>query len=308
MRCRTRLPPSPTSAECQRSLPKTHCDGVCSETPEFLRRKLTKEGTRVFRGNAVRKGCSFCDFGKADPFRTMGRKIGYARVSTNPQSTDSQVDDLKADGCEEVFFEKVSSTTTLDKRHQLRACLSVLSNGDLLCVAKLDHFGRSQVEVINRLNDLQQQGIHIRTLDGWIDTKALGKMAPLVVGLLTGVSEVERSLIQERSRESVEHRRKTGRDLGGRPQEGVAGAAFERGGRVIQIHQGADRTCTRNHHQNRQRAGSDGMTKVLLPCGSLSLHPLCPAPENGKSLSTQAVRPGRKKSSRAIASSLKGQR
>ena len=111
-----------------------------------------------------------------------------------------------------------SSTTTLDKRHQLRACLSVLRKGDLLCVAKLDRLGRSQVEVINRLNDLQQQSIHLKTLDGLIDNQALGKMAPLVVGLLTRLSEVERSLIQERTRESVEHRRKTGGDLGGRPK------------------------------------------------------------------------------------------
>jgi len=148
----------------------------------------------------------------------MTRKIGYARVSTTHQSTDSQVEDLKADGCEEVFFERVSSTTTLEQRHQLRACFSVLRKGDLLVVSKLDRLGRTQVEVINRLNDLQQQGIHVRTLDGLIDTKALGKMGPLVVGLLTGLSEVERSLIQERSRESVEHRRRTGGNLGGRPK------------------------------------------------------------------------------------------
>ena len=148
----------------------------------------------------------------------MGRRIGYARCSTAHQSTDSQVDDLKAAGCEEVFFEKVSSTTTLDKRYQLRACLSMLREQDQLVVAKLDRLGRSQVEVINRLNDLQQQGIHVKTLDGLIDTQALGKMAPLVVGLLTGLSEVERSLIQERTRESVEHRRKTGGNLGGRPR------------------------------------------------------------------------------------------
>ena len=87
-----------------------------------------------------------------------------------------------------------------------------------MVVSKLDRLGRTQVEVINRLNDLQQEGIHVRTLDGLIDTKALGKMGPLVVGLLTGLSEVERSLIQERSRESVEHRRKTGGNLGGRPK------------------------------------------------------------------------------------------
>ena len=52
----------------------------------------------------------------------------------------------------------------------------------------------------NRLNDLQQHGIHVKTLDGLIDTSALGKLAPLVVGLLTGLSEVERSLIQEWNR------------------------------------------------------------------------------------------------------------
>ena len=168
--------------------------------------------------NSFRKSVRLLHSRNTYPFRTMGRKIGYARCSTTHQSTDSQVDDLKADGCEEVFFEKVSSTTTLEQRHQLRACLSVLREGDLLCVAKLDRLGRSQVEVINRLNALQQEGIHVRTLDGLIATKALGKMAPLVVGLLTGLSEVERSLIQERSRESVEHRRKTGGNLGGRPK------------------------------------------------------------------------------------------
>ena len=148
----------------------------------------------------------------------MGRKIGYARVSTAHQNTDSQVEELKDAGCEEVFYEKVSSTATLEKRHQLRACLSVLRPGDLLVVSKLDRLGRSQVEVINRLNDLQQQGIGCQTLDGLINTHALGKLAPLVIGLLTGLSEVERSLIQERSRESVEHRRKTGGNLGGRPK------------------------------------------------------------------------------------------
>ena len=128
------------------------------------------------------------------------------------------MDDLKAAGCEEVFFEKVSSATTLEKLHQLRACLSMLRGQDQLFVAKLDSLGLSQVEVINRLNDLQQQGIHVKTLDCLIDTQVLGKMAPLVVGLLMGLSEVERSLIQERTRESVEQRRKTGENLGGRPK------------------------------------------------------------------------------------------
>ena len=87
-----------------------------------------------------------------------------------------------------------------------------------MVVSKLDRLGRSQLEVINRLADLQEKGIHIRTLDGLINTRGLGRLAPLVIGLLTGLAEVERSLIQERTRESVEHRRKTGGNLGGRPK------------------------------------------------------------------------------------------
>jgi DNA invertase Pin-like site-specific DNA recombinase len=94
----------------------------------------------------------------------------------------------------------------------------ILREGDELVVSKLDRLGRSQVEVINSLADLQTKGIYIRTLDGLINTRGLGRLAPLVIGLLTGLSEVERSLIQERTRESIEHRRKTGGNLGGRPK------------------------------------------------------------------------------------------
>ena len=93
-----------------------------------------------------------------------------------------------------------------------------LQEGDELVVSKLDRLGRSQVEVINRLSDLQTKGIYVRTLDGLINTRGLGKLAPLVIGLLTGLAEVERSLIQERTLESVEHRRRTGGNLGGRPK------------------------------------------------------------------------------------------
>lgn len=142
--------------------------------------------------------------------------IGYARVSTASQDTAAQVAALEQAGCTSVFHECISSTTPVEKRLQLQAALAQLQPGGELVVAKLDRLGRTQVEVINRLNDLQQQGINVRTLDGLLNTAALGKMAPLVVGLLTGLAEVERSLIQERTRESIAHRRATGGDLGGR--------------------------------------------------------------------------------------------
>ena len=147
----------------------------------------------------------------------MGRLIGYARVSTASQTTDPQVEELKKSGCDRIFSEKVSSRTPEDKRIQLQACLATLEEGDCLCISKLDRCGRTMHEVVNRLHDLQSRGINVRTLDGLLDTRSLGKMAPLVIGLLTGLAEVERELIRERTMESIEHRRRTGGDLGGRP-------------------------------------------------------------------------------------------
>lgn len=147
----------------------------------------------------------------------MSRIYGYARVSTSSQTTDPQVKSLKDAGCSKVFAEKVSSRTPEHQRIQLQAALSVLEEGDELILSKLDRIGRTMHEVVTRLHDLQSRGIHVRTLDGLLNTKGLGKMSPLVVGLLTGLAEVEKNLIRERTQESVDHRRRTGGNLGGRP-------------------------------------------------------------------------------------------
>ena len=145
------------------------------------------------------------------------RKIGYGRVSTAEQTTDVQEAALRAAGCELVFVEKISSRAPVEKRKMLLAALDALTEGDVLVVAKLDRLGRSQSEVIARIDQLQTDGVHLKTLDGLLDTKALGLMAPLFVGLLSGLAEVERSLIRERTMESIAHRRRTGGDIGGRP-------------------------------------------------------------------------------------------
>jgi DNA invertase Pin-like site-specific DNA recombinase len=149
---------------------------------------------------------------------SQGRCIGYARVSTRAQSVEAQVAELQAVGAELVFHERVSTRKTEAQRPQLQACLAELQPGDELVITKLDRLGRTQREVIERLALLQEQGIHVRTLDGLVNTMGLGKMAPLVIGLLTGLAEVERTLIHERTMASVEHRRATGGDLGGRPR------------------------------------------------------------------------------------------
>ena len=146
------------------------------------------------------------------------RTIGYARVSTSHQDVDSQVAALKEAGADLVFSEVVSTRKKEKDRPQLQAALNCLIEGDELVCHSLSRIGRTQVEVINRLHDLQENKVHVRTLDGLISTRALGKMAPILVGLLTGLNEVERELIRERTLESIEHRRKNGLSIGGRPR------------------------------------------------------------------------------------------
>ena len=86
---------------------------------------------------------------------TVKKIVGYARVSAGAQTTDTQVASLKEAGCEVVFEENISSRKKEKDRPQLQAALAMLRNGDELVLAQLDRLGRSQVEVVNLLHELQ---------------------------------------------------------------------------------------------------------------------------------------------------------
>ena len=150
----------------------------------------------------------------------MSKIIGYARVSSRAgtQSTDSQVSALKEAGADIVYEEKISTRKDEQERPQLQAALKALRSTDTLLCVTLSLIGRTKREVINRLHDLQAEGIHVRTLDGFVNTEAMGKFAPVLIGLLTGLNEVERTLANERSLESIAYRRANNGNLGGRPK------------------------------------------------------------------------------------------
>ena len=148
----------------------------------------------------------------------MNKIIGYSRKSTSKQNNADGVEALRQAGCEIVFEEIVSTRKAEKDRPELIKCLASLRKGDTLKLTSLSRLGRTQREVINRLHELQAEGVNVITLDGLINTEALGKFAPVLIGLLTGLNEVERELTQERTIQSVEYRRKTGGNLGGRPK------------------------------------------------------------------------------------------
>ena len=76
----------------------------------------------------------------------------------------------------------------------------------------------SVIKDIDTLCNLQGKGIHVRTTDGAINTRILGKFAPIFIGLLSGLVGIDRQMAIKRTKESINHRRKTGGNLGGRPK------------------------------------------------------------------------------------------
>ena len=152
------------------------------------------------------------------------KQIGYARASSASSKfgLETQVAALREAGCDQIFQETISTRVKDIDRPQLQLALGALKEGDEIVFVKLDRGFRTQKETINVLHDLQEQDKHVRTLDGLINTKGLGKFAPILIGLLSGLNQVERSMIAERQAESIQYRKEIGASLGGRPKTNTA--------------------------------------------------------------------------------------
>ena len=137
--------------------------------------------------------------------------VGYARVSTQDQNPQLQLDALAAIGCEEVFHEK--STGKLRERPELTACLRTLRKGDSLVVWKLDRLARSLKDLVEIIHDLEQRGVGFRSLTESIDTTSTG--GRLVFHIFGALAEFEHSLIRERTMAGLSAARARGR-MGGR--------------------------------------------------------------------------------------------
>ena len=141
-------------------------------------------------------------------------KIGYARVSTSDQNPALQLAALKRERCKRIFIDKASGANR--KRSELDECLKSLTSGDVLIVWKLDRLGRSLRDLITLLDDLKGQGVKFKSLTEAIDTETpTGRAMWQMVGVL---AELERSLIQERTKAGREAAKKRGVKFGPKPK------------------------------------------------------------------------------------------
>ena len=137
-------------------------------------------------------------------------KIGYARVSTNDQDTQLQLDALNSVGCDRIYEESQSGAKK--ERAELQQCLKSFRAGDILVVWKLDRLGRSLQHLIDVVADLEQRQVGFQSLTENIDTTSpTGK---LVFHIFGSLAEFERGLIRERVKAGLDAAKKKGKKFG----------------------------------------------------------------------------------------------
>jgi DNA invertase Pin-like site-specific DNA recombinase len=140
--------------------------------------------------------------------------IGYARVSTQEQNLELQINALQEAGCKKIFTEKASGAQR--DRPELKAALEYMrpNEGDTLVVWKLDRLARSLRQLIDTVEQLEEQRIGFKSLTEAIDTTSSG--GRLVFHIFGALSEFERGLIKERTIAGLKVARDMGKK-GGRP-------------------------------------------------------------------------------------------
>src|SRR5208337_1279387 len=140
--------------------------------------------------------------------------VGYARVSTDGQTVDAQVKQLRDAGAEKIFRETASGAKT--DRRELARPLSALRDGDTLLVTRLDRLARSTRDLLNTLDTIAKAGAGFRSLgDAWADTTT--PHGCLMLTVLGGLAEFERELIRARTGEGRERAKARGVHMGRPP-------------------------------------------------------------------------------------------
>jgi DNA invertase Pin-like site-specific DNA recombinase len=138
--------------------------------------------------------------------------VGYARVSTTGQDLETQKEILESEGCEKLFVEKGTGTST-NQRTQLKEALEFARMGDILVVTKIDRLVRSIMDLNKIVQELPQKGVKVKFVkeamefDGSNENNGLQL---LLFNILGSFAQFERVLIVERTTEGRERAKNKG--------------------------------------------------------------------------------------------------
>ena len=155
----------------------------------------TVKTTQILGSDVAEIGC----LNQASKKQTI---FGYCRCSTDIQDQERQVLSLQEANAQVIFGDKITGTSDFDSRPELTRCLDEMQSGDLLILSELSRLSRSFLGMVNEVSNLLERGIHIKTLDGRLDTTAMPKeITMLIVSILGYAASQELQQIKSRTAE-----------------------------------------------------------------------------------------------------------
>lgn len=142
--------------------------------------------------------------------------IGYARVSTTGQDLETQKEILENQGCEKLFVEKVTGTSTT-QRTQLKEAIEFARPGDTLVVTKIDRLARSIMDLNKIVQLLADKGVKVKFIKDNMEfdgSNGSNSLQTLLFNILGSFAQFERDLIVERTTEGRERAKKQGKHMG----------------------------------------------------------------------------------------------
>ena len=88
--------------------------------------------------------------------------VGYARVSTQGQTLESQLEELGKADCSEIYSEKISGAKC--DRPELQRLLNALEPGSVIVVTRLDRLARSTIDLLTTIKQIADKGCPFRSL------------------------------------------------------------------------------------------------------------------------------------------------
>ena len=142
-------------------------------------------------------------------------KVGYARVSSADQDLAIQIQALEECGCDKIYQEKRSGTTTLG-REQLQECLDFVRDGDELVITRIDRICRHVLDLEIIVKELTNKGVSLSATEQPISTKDATSKA--FTSMLSVFAELETNLRKERQLEGIQRAKELGKYKGRKEQ------------------------------------------------------------------------------------------
>ena len=141
--------------------------------------------------------------------------FGYARVSTNEQNLDLQIDAFLKEGIKNknIYTDKVSSTK--EDRKSLNRLFNYVREGDTIVVWKLDRLARSLIHFTKLMNKLEVKGVKFKSItEPFIDTTKRSSHSKFLINMFAALAQLERDIIIERTKAGLESARRRGKIFG----------------------------------------------------------------------------------------------